>query len=60
VDELPSQIAFAGDSTTMTLTNVDMSNIQVGEFKFLAAIDFCSVCASCLVLAVVVSVVLFL
>lgn len=30
VDDLPFQIAFAGDRASFTLTNIDMSSVQVG------------------------------
>ena len=31
VDDLPSQLAFAGDHVTFSLTGIDMSSVNVGK-----------------------------
>jgi len=32
VDDLPAQLAFAGDHVTFALTGIDMSSVNVGKF----------------------------
>ena len=33
IDELPVQIAFAGDNTVLTLTGIDSTNLSMGKFS---------------------------
>lgn len=33
IDEVPAQIAFAGDQVTMVLTGIDIINVNLGEWN---------------------------
>ena len=40
VDDLPAQLAFAGDHVTFALTGIDMSSVNVGKCVFFCCFFF--------------------